>query len=98
VAAVAAPSAVAWVDGSTAWSGPGTRGSGAAPLDVQSQSWPGVDPISGQDYPVWPVQIVSRPDGFDWGDAGIGAGATFGVVLGASALVVTRRAGSPTTA
>ena len=72
-------------------------GSRVAPVDAQS--WPGVDPISGQDYPVWPVQIVSNPEGFDWGDAGIGAGTVFGVVvLGGAALVVTRRAGSPTTA
>jgi hypothetical protein len=28
-----------------------------------------------------PVQIVERPGGFDWGDAGIGGAATFAVVL-----------------
>jgi hypothetical protein len=44
-----------------------------------------------------PVQVVSNPsDGFDWGDAGIGAGTVFGVMLlGASALLATRHVGHP---
>jgi hypothetical protein len=46
-----------------------------------------------------PVAVVSKPDGFDWGDAGIGAGALFGLMLlGAGALRVTRHVGQPTTA
>lgn len=33
------------------------------------------------DYGVQPVQIASRGDGFDWNDAGIGAGLAFGLLL-----------------
>jgi hypothetical protein len=44
-----------------------------------------------------PVQVVSNPsNGFDWGDAGIGAGTVFAVLLlGAGALLATRHAGHP---
>jgi hypothetical protein len=44
-----------------------------------------------------PVQVVSNPsNGFDWGDAGIGAGAVFGVMLlGAGALLAARHVGRP---
>jgi hypothetical protein len=44
-----------------------------------------------------PGQVVSSPsDGFDWGDAGIGAGTAFAVVLlGAGALLATRHVGRP---
>jgi hypothetical protein len=33
------------------------------------------------DYGVQPVQIASKADGFDWNDAGIGAGLAFGLML-----------------
>jgi hypothetical protein len=43
-----------------------------------------------------PVQVVSTSDGFDWGDAGIGAGTLFAVLLlGAGALLATRHVGHP---
>jgi hypothetical protein len=44
-----------------------------------------------------PVQVVSNPsNGFDWGDAGIGAGTVFAVMLlGAGALLATRHVGRP---
>ncbi|HWM14725.1 MAG TPA: hypothetical protein VNO56_09610 [Gaiellaceae bacterium] len=39
-----------------------------------------------------PTLVVSTPDGFDWDDAGIGAAATFGLVLlAAGASAVERR-------
>jgi hypothetical protein len=48
------------------------------------------------DYGVQPVQITSRPDGFDWSDAGIGAGLAFGLMLlAAGATVGTRHVGRP---
>lgn len=47
-----------------------------------------------QDYGNEPVQIVSRPDGFDWSDAGIGAGLAFALMLlAAGATVATRQMG-----
>jgi hypothetical protein len=44
-----------------------------------------------------PVQVVSNPsNGFDWGDAGIGAGTMFALVLvGAGALLAARHVGRP---
>jgi hypothetical protein len=43
-----------------------------------------------------PIQVVSTSDGFDWGDAGIGAGTVFAVMLlGAGALLATRHVGHP---
>lgn len=46
-----------------------------------------------------PVQVVTGRDGFDWGDAGIGAGALFGLMLlAAGALRATRSVGQPTAA
>jgi hypothetical protein len=48
------------------------------------------------DYGVQPVQIASRPDGFDWSDAGIGAGLAFGLMLlAAGATVGTRHVSRP---
>jgi hypothetical protein len=43
------------------------------------------------------IQVVSNPsNGFDWGDAGIGAGTVFAVMLlGAGALLATRHVGHP---
>jgi hypothetical protein len=44
------------------------------------------------------TQLVSSP-GFDWGDAGIGAGVAIGfVLLGGAGLAMTHRAGEPQTA
>jgi hypothetical protein len=61
--------------------------------EYQYAYWPVVNPA---DY-AQPVQVVSNPsDGFDWGDAGIGAGAVFAVMLlGAGALLATRHVGHP---
>jgi hypothetical protein len=43
-----------------------------------------------------PIQVVGTSDGFDWGDAGIGAGSVFAVVLiGGGALLATRHVGRP---
>lgn len=38
-----------------------------------------------------PVVVVEQPSGFDWTDAGIGAGATLGVILLASGLSLVAR-------
>jgi hypothetical protein len=50
-----------------------------------------------QDFAREPIQVVSNPsDGFDWSDAGIGAGTIFAVMLlGAGALLATRPVGRP---
>jgi hypothetical protein len=65
------------------------------------QSWPGVDPTSGQDYPRYDMspQAVSSTSSFEWRDAGIGAGFVLALVLlaGAGALAV-RHAGRTQTA
>jgi hypothetical protein len=48
------------------------------------------------DYGIQPVQIASKGDGFDWSDAGIGAGLAFGLMLlAAGAMVGTRYIGRP---
>jgi hypothetical protein len=61
----------------------------AAPNEVRPRSGPlhvpgprHVDPHS---------QVASKPDGFDWGDAGIGAGTLFAVVLLAAGGVLVAR-------
>jgi hypothetical protein len=47
---------------------------------------------------VEPVQIASKADGFDWSDAGIGAGLAFGLMLlAAGATLGTRQHRSATT-
>jgi hypothetical protein len=64
------------------------------------RSWPGVDPTSGQTYPQWssPSEVVAA-SGFDWDDAGIGAGLTLGfILLGAAAFRLTRHLGEAQTA
>src|SRR5918996_604739 len=44
-----------------------------------------------QDYGVRTIQVAGTADGFDWSDAGIGAGSLFGVLLFVSgAALVTR--------
>jgi hypothetical protein len=59
----------------------------------EQQSWPGVDPQSPP-KPIESVQAVSAPDGFDWGDSGIGAGTAFAVILlAAGALLAVRHVG-----
>jgi hypothetical protein len=44
------------------------------------------------------VRIISRDSGFDWGDAGIGAGAALGLMLAATggALLLAHRTQSRT--
>ena len=52
-----------------------------------------------QDYGVRTVAVSGKADGFDWGDAGIGAGALLGVMLLAGgATLATRRVGQTATA
>jgi hypothetical protein len=70
------------------------------PAPQGQSSWPGVDPASGQSYPVWisPTEPAAA-DGFGWGDAGIGAGIALGlVVLGGAAFRVTTHRGKAQTA
>jgi hypothetical protein len=44
-------------------------------------------------------QVASKPDGFDWGDAGIGAGTLFAVVLlAAGGVLLTRHLNRTATA
>ena len=48
---------------------------------------------------VTPSEPVTRADGFDWGDAGIGAGILAGLVLlGAAGFLATRHLGKAQTA
>jgi len=87
---IAVPVAQARVDGSSGWSGP--RGAEkvtgvldaprpAAPDALRSNqlgmTQPKVVPQSSRA----PTRVVSRSDGFDWGDAGIGAGTVVAVML-----------------
>lgn len=44
-----------------------------------------------EDYGAQPVQIASRADGFDWSDAGIGAGLAFGLILLVAAATLSTR-------
>lgn len=51
------------------------------------------------DYGVAPVQLVRADNGFDWGDAGIGAGLAFALILLAGgAALGTRQLGRPASA
>lgn len=63
-------------------------------------SWPGIDPTSGQSYPRWASSTeVVVASGFDWDDAGVGAGIALGLVLlGGVAFLVTSRLGKAQTA
>ena len=69
-------------------------------------AWPGVNPSAvpsdaGPKSPVHvdaPSQVVTKPDGFDWGDASVGAGMVATIMLlGAGALVATRHVSGPAT-
>jgi len=52
-----------------------------------------------QDYGITPTQVASRPDGFDWSDAGLGAGLALALMLlAAGAAAGTRRLGRPASA
>jgi hypothetical protein len=52
-----------------------------------------------QDVANVPVQVASKPDGFDWADAGIGAGMLLGLMLLAGgATLATRHVGRAATA
>jgi hypothetical protein len=64
------------------------------------QSWPGVDPTSGQDDPRYDVspQAISSTSNFDWRDAGIGAGFALALVLLASGGALAIRHGRTQTA
>ena len=62
-----------------------------------TQTSPRSEVVSGHGYgsPVQMVRVPSQPDGgFDWGDAGIGAGAAFAVTmigLGGALVLSSRR-------
>jgi hypothetical protein len=50
--------------------------------DVLRSNWLGIaQPRVASDTSPAPTQIVGRSDGFDWGDAGIGAGTALAVML-----------------
>jgi hypothetical protein len=52
-----------------------------------------------QDYGVRTVAVSGKADGFDWGDAGIGAGALLGaMLLAGGATLASRRVGQTATA
>jgi hypothetical protein len=71
----------------------GPQGAVLAELDAKAQEYVnGAAPVTSE-----PIQVVSNPsNGFDWGDAGIGAGTVFAVMLlGAGALLATRHVGHP---
>jgi hypothetical protein len=63
-----------------------------AELDAKTSEYvAGAAPVGSE-----PIQVVSNSNGFDWGDAGIGAGSVFAVMLlGAGALLATRHVGHP---
>jgi hypothetical protein len=55
--------------------------------------------VSPQSWPEDGVVVVSGSDGFDWGDAGIGAGTLVAVILlGGGTLVAIRQTGRQATA
>jgi hypothetical protein len=69
-------------------------------LISRTSSWPGVDPTNGQTSPRWSssTEVVSAK-GFDWNDAGVGAGIALGLVLlGGAAFRVTSHLGKAQTA
>lgn len=98
VAALGVPTAQARVDGSTSWKGPGPGDKAVVSVN-DVRSWPGVDPTEAQPTKAQhlrevPTQVVSRSDGFDLSDAGIGAGTLFAVMLlTAGGMAAARRTG-----
>lgn len=71
----------------------------ATPLSTRPAS--DVSSTNGYDFARVPpsvVRIISRDSGFDWGDAGIGAGAALGLMLAATggALLLAHRTQSRT--
>ncbi len=79
--------------------GPLFQGQASADISVPAaRAWPGVSPTFVPYEPA-PTAVVSSPGGFDWGDAGIGAGMLLAfTLLGAGALVATRHVGGHATA
>jgi hypothetical protein len=85
-----APAAQARLDATT-----GTTVARQQAADQGDRAWPGIDPTDdahynplmyrpelSQDIGPQPIQVVSDPsDGFDWLDAGIGAGVAAGLVV-----------------
>ena len=85
-------------------SGRGYGSSVSRPAATPTSTGPGSDVSSTNGYdfarvPPTVVRIISGDSGFDWGDAGIGAGAALGLVLaatGGTLLLAHRRTQSPT--
>jgi hypothetical protein len=85
-------------------SGGGYGSSVSRPAAKPTSTGPGTDVSSTNGYdfarvPPTVVRIISGDSGFDWGDAGIGAGAALGLVLaatGGTLLLVHRRTQSRT--
>jgi hypothetical protein len=108
VAAVAVPTAQARPDEGGTLSGPEQFVQGVTdfPSSVMDPSARGADygqfayrRALPQDYGVRTIQVAQRPGGFDWGDAGIGAGSALVIVLLAGgASLATRHLNRPATA
>jgi len=89
---------------SEACSGGGYESSVSRPAATPTSTGPGSDVSSTNGYdfarvPPTVVRIISGDRGFDWGDAGIGAGAALGLMLaatGATLLLAHRRTQSHT--
>jgi hypothetical protein len=106
VAAIAAP--VAQADVKTLTDYPPTIAREAAkaygPLQVDLKTLadypPGLAREAAKSYgplPATPIHVVSKPDGFDWGDAAVDMTTVLALVLvGAAALAGTRHKSHPT--
>jgi hypothetical protein len=85
---------------------PDDRGARVSPVSPVSTIQPGSLPDDragargpGSAPAATPAHIVVSPTGFDWTDAGIGAGMAFGLILlGSGMLLVARRHRKPTAA
>jgi hypothetical protein len=108
VAAVAVPTAQARPDegGASSGSEQFVQGVTDFPSSVMNPSARGADYSQfayrralPQDYGVRTIQVAERPSGFDWSDAGVGAGSALVLVLLAGgASLATRHLNRPTTA
>ena len=102
--ALAAPAPASLGPCSEACSGAGYGPGPSRPAATPTSTGPGSDVSSTNGYdfarvPVTVVRTVSGESGFDWGAAGLGAGAALGLVLaatGAALLLAHRRTQSRT--